>query len=80
MFRNLPQNYKNIKYDNDVFIISGTADPVGEFSKGVKKLEKTYLKQGVKAHVKLYEGARHELLNETNREEVFADIVNFIKG
>lgn len=80
MFRNLPQNYKNIKYNNDVFIISGTADPVGEFSKGVKKLEKTYLKQGVKAHVKLYEGARHELLNETNREEVFADIVNFIKG
>ncbi|MBR6679704.1 MAG: alpha/beta fold hydrolase [Clostridia bacterium] len=80
MFKNLPKNYKNIKYGNDVLIISGTADPVGEFSKGVKKLEQTYLKQGVKASLKLYDGARHELLNETNREEVFEDILKFIKG
>ena len=79
MFRNLPRNYKNIKYPNNVLIISGTADPVGEFSKGVKKLEKVYLSQGIKASLKLYDGARHELLNEINREEVFDDILNFIK-
>lgn len=79
MFKNLPKNYSKPSYPSDVFLISGTDDPVGEFSKGSKKLEKTYLKNNIKAKLKLYEGARHELLNEINREEVFTDIVNFIK-
>ncbi|MBR5545257.1 MAG: hypothetical protein IKU66_07260, partial [Clostridia bacterium] len=28
--------------------------------------------------MKLYEGARHEILNEINREEVYADIINWL--
>lgn len=80
MFKNLPKNYKSIKYNSEILIISGDDDPVGEFSKGVKKLYKTYLKNGKKATLKLYAGARHELLNETNRDEVFDDILTFIKG
>ena len=28
--------------------------------------------------VRLYAGARHELLNETNRDEVTADILEFL--
>lgn len=79
MFKNLPKNYRNISYPSKVFLISGTDDPVGEFSKGIKKLENTYLKNHINARLKLYDGARHELLNEINREEVFEDIVNFIK-
>ena len=30
-----------------------------------------------KAEIKLYPGARHEILNETNRDEVMDDIINF---
>jgi len=30
--------------------------------------------------LKLYEGARHELFNETNRMEVFADMLAWIEG
>ena len=30
---------------------------------------------GVETDLVLYEGARHELLNETNRDEVTADVV-----
>ena len=28
--------------------------------------------------LKLYEGARHELFNETNRDEVFSDLVEWL--
>ena len=34
---------------------------------------------GLPVEMKLYEGARHELLNETNREEVFADLFTWIQ-
>jgi alpha-beta hydrolase superfamily lysophospholipase len=30
--------------------------------------------------VKVYEGARHEILNETNRDEVTADVVAWLDG
>ena len=30
--------------------------------------------------MKLYEGARHEILNETNRDEVYSDILSFYDG
>ena len=79
MFSNLPKNYKNIQFDSEVLLISGDKDPVCDFSKGVKKLEKVYKKRGVKVSLKLYREARHELLNEINREEVFEDILSFIK-
>lgn len=30
--------------------------------------------------LKLYDKARHEVLNEINRQEVFTDVLNFIEG
>lgn len=56
-------------------IFSGNADPVGKFGKGVRKLYDYYKAQGVRdVSMKLYEGARHELVNEINKAEVYADI------
>lgn len=80
MFTNLPKNYKNVKFVSEILLISGDQDPVCDFSKGIKKLEQVYRKQGIDVALKLYGGARHELLNETNRDEVFADIIKFIKS
>ena len=59
-------------------VISGDADPVGDFGKGVRYVYETLNKNGASVDLKLYEGARHELFNETNREEVFADLINWI--
>ena len=60
-------------------ILSGDQDPVGEQGKGVKKLVKLYQKIGVEdITMKLYPGARHEVLNEVNREEVFKDIFEWL--
>jgi alpha-beta hydrolase superfamily lysophospholipase len=54
-------------------------DPVGEFGKGVKKVYNKFKQKGVQdINLKLYEGGRHEMLNETNRKEVYQDIFDWI--
>ena len=61
-------------------VMSGGDDPVGNFGKGVRYVYDNLIKYGADAELKLYDGARHELFNETNRDEVFADIIKFIEG
>ncbi|MCP4218029.1 MAG: alpha/beta hydrolase, partial [bacterium] len=63
-----------------IYILSGTDDPVGKYGKGVKRLVATYRKVGIEnLAYKLYPGARHEILNETNREEVMLDILEWLE-
>ena len=61
-------------------VISGDTDPVGGFGKGVRYVYDNLKKNGADVELKLYEGARHELFNETNRDEVFADLIKWIEG
>ncbi len=57
-------------------LISGDMDPVGDYGKGVSYVYQTLVSAGVRdIHLKLYKGARHELLNETNFGEVYEDIL-----
>ena len=50
-------------------------DPVGECGKGIKWLVKRYEKAGVDdITCHLYPEARHEVLNEINRAEVYEDV------
>ena len=52
-------------------MVSGTADPVGGYGKGVRSAYDSLKKVGVEnITLKLFEEGRHELLNETNREEI----------
>ena len=60
-------------------VISGECDPVGDFGKGVRYVFDNLKKYGADADLKLYPGARHELFNETNREEVFCDLISWIE-
>lgn len=64
-----------------LLIISGSDDPVGGYSKGVDKLEKFYDRNvGVTNITKhLYDGARHEILNETCKDEVYKDVVDWLE-
>ncbi|HEX2947789.1 MAG TPA: alpha/beta hydrolase [Clostridia bacterium] len=58
-----------------VAIFSGSDDPVGKYGEGPKKLYEWYRSIGLEdLSLKLYEGARHEILNETNKAEVYLDI------
>ncbi len=77
------ENYKNLALVDEstpILLISGTNDPVGDYGKSVKKLYKVYRKHWLNVYMKLYEGARHELLNETNSYEVVHDIISFIEA
>jgi len=63
-----------------VFFISGDNDPVGAKGKGVSKVHKAFLDCGMTdVRFTLYEGARHEVLNETNRNEVYDDVIKWLR-
>ena len=68
----------NIPKGLPVILLSGAEDPVGESGKGVRKAKEGLEKAGLSPEMKLYEGARHEIINETNREEVYRDIGDWL--
>lgn len=75
-----PSSLQGIPKHLPIFIVSGDQDPVGEYGKGVVALFRTYRKLAIAdVEYKLYEGARHEILNETVRDEVVADILAWLK-
>lgn len=73
------KNYVDVPRALPIFIIAGAEDPVGVNGKGVIKLGKFYDKLGfTNTEVKLYDKMRHEILNETNRREVYTDVLSFL--
>ena len=64
--------------DIPILIMSGDQDPVGDFGKGDKKVADGLRKTGHDVKLILYPGARHVVLCETNKEEVYQDLVQFI--
>jgi alpha-beta hydrolase superfamily lysophospholipase len=49
--------------------------PVGNMGKGVVEMRDLYENSGIKdITLRLYEGDRHEILNETDRDMVYAEI------
>ena len=66
--------------DLPLLFLSGADDPVGSRGKGVERAAQSLRDAGVRhIAVKLYPAARHELLLELNRQEVFADIQAFME-
>jgi len=64
-----------------VYVMAGTRDPVGEESRGPKRLLESYEKAGLtRVSHTFYEGARHELVNETNRDEVTRDLIGWLSA
>ena len=69
-----------IRKDLPVYIFAGDTDPVGEMGRSVKSLANDYKRHGISdVTCKLYAGARHETLNETNRDEVATDLVAWLE-
>ncbi|MBQ7374435.1 MAG: alpha/beta fold hydrolase [Clostridia bacterium] len=62
-------------------LIAGTDDPVGNFGEGVREVYDGLSKAGVVSlEIDMYEGARHELFNETNRAEVFRNMCDWLES
>ncbi len=72
-----PETFRNTPDNLPIYILSGTNDPVGgKKAKDVVALVEQFQKYGSKGvELKLYEGARHELVNEINKEEIMQDII-----
>lgn len=72
-------NLERIPKNLPVLLIAGTADPVGDYGRGVRKTYEMLDSVGLeKLQMKLYEEGRHELLNETIRSVVAQDIYQWI--
>ena len=67
-----------VSKDQKLFIITGEEDPVSNYSKYTYALEKMYKGLGLKeVSIKIYKHARHEILNDDIRLDVYKDILEF---
>jgi len=85
MFRGMregwkPENEARISKELPIYIISGDQDPAaGENTTSIRALVERYRELGIQdVTFKIYPGAYHELLNETNRDEVQSDLLAWL--
>jgi len=72
------KNLKAINKNIHIGIFCGKDDPCGQYGKLPTALAKRYSKYGIKnVSLKLYPDDRHEILNETDKEQIYSDILNF---
>ncbi len=72
-------NWEKTPKQLPILMIAGEEDPVGSYGKDVKKVYKKYQQLGCNhIELKLYQDDRHELVNELDREVVYADISQWI--
>ena len=63
-----------------ILFTSGAEDPVGNWGEGVRKCFMVYSENTpCKVDIRLYEDDRHEILNETDRQDVYADLLAFFE-
>ncbi len=71
---------QKLKKETPVLLMAGDMDPVGGYGEGVKRVYGWLKRAGVRQlSLKLYPGARHELVNEINRSEVYADVARWLR-
>ena len=80
LYDNQLENVKKVPNKLPIFIVSGQDDPVGDNGVGVKKVYDLFKDAGVDdLTYRLYETDRHEILNETDRDKVYADLLAWMR-
>ena len=73
------KNIAQMNKEKPVYFMSGVGDPVGDYGKGVERAYKAFCDAGLHdVFMRLYPGGRHEMLNETNKEQVYQDILSWL--
>jgi alpha-beta hydrolase superfamily lysophospholipase len=76
-----PAHKKRVRPDLPVYILAGSRDPVAANGRGAEALAAAYRAAGLTdVTCRLYPDARHELLNETNRDEVTRDLLEWLES
>ena len=71
---------KNLPEGLPILFTSGAEDPVGAWGEGVRKAYMIYSeKTSCEVSIRLYDNDRHEILNETDRDIVYADLLDFFE-
>ncbi len=79
-FNQEPENLARMRKEIPVFFIAGADDPVGNYGQGVKQTVKAFTDAGMESvSMRLYPLCRHEVLNELNKEEVYQNILDWLK-
>lgn len=78
---NSDEFYSSVPKDLPIYVVSGSDDPVGEYGKGPKEVSDGLIKSGHKdVTLKLWDGDRHEVLNETDKEKVISELMGWIES
>ncbi len=78
--RATPEALAAVKKGLPTYIFVGDADPINAKLERLTPLVDAYKAAGLDVTLKVYPGGRHEMLNETNREEVVADLRAWLNG
>ncbi|MDD3831540.1 MAG: alpha/beta hydrolase [Clostridia bacterium] len=71
----------SVDKDKPIYIFSGSCDPVGDNGVGPTKLLDYYKRIGCEnVTLKIYQECRHEMLNEINNTQVYADVLSFLNN
>lgn len=74
-----PEQLAAIRSDLPLLIVSGDADPLGGGGQLVELLGSRYRDAGITdVTVRLFPEARHEVFNETNRDEITAAVIGWL--
>ncbi|MRG90878.1 alpha/beta fold hydrolase [Polyangium spumosum] len=74
-----PDALARIPKDLPFYVLAGAEDPVHERTKNLRGLLDVYAKAGLRdVTYRVYPGARHELFNETNRDEVMREVADWL--
>ena len=64
-----------------MLLLAGDADPVNNNMEGINLLESLWRQAGIqKIDRQVYAGGRHEMLNETNRDEVTKNVIGWMQS
>ena len=75
-----PNALAKVKTGLPIYIFVGDADPINGKLERLTPLVEAYRAAGFAVTLKVYPGGRHEMLNETNRDEVVGDLRAWLDG
>lgn len=76
-YSNNVKNIDRMRKDMSILLLSGAEDPVGNFTKGVYCVYNLFNNIN-DVEIKIYNDARHDILHEECKKEVFDDINNWL--
>jgi alpha-beta hydrolase superfamily lysophospholipase len=75
-----PEALSRIRDGFPLYVLAGSADPINIGLQWLEILVDRYREHGLDVTARYYDEGRHEMFNETNRAEVFADLVAWLDG